>query len=142
MNPCSTQSSASARKMEGFSFWRSTQFTELYIYLYIYISIYLYIYISIYLYIYISIYIYIYGQASGVPSPPPPNGMVCQGPGVGGLACAETGRGRLELPLDGGGAGGQGSHASPSQASRKPYNAACAPVSSNLNLYFKPYTQP
>ena len=36
-----------------------------------------------------------YGQASGVPSPPPPNGMVWYGVGGGGgLACAERGGGR------------------------------------------------
>ena len=42
--------------------------------------------------IYIYAYVYIYGQASGIPSPPSPNGMVWYGGG--GLACAERGGGR------------------------------------------------
>ena len=38
--------------------------------------IYIYIHTYIHIYIYTYIHIYIHGQASGVPSPPPPNGMV------------------------------------------------------------------
>ena len=54
-----------------------------------------------------------------------------------------NGRGPLELPLDGGVVLGRrpGLTRKPF-ASRIPYNVARAPVLINLNLYFKPYTQP
>ena len=79
----------------------------------------------------------IYGQASGVPGPPPPH-MVWSGTGGGG---GRKRRGPLELPLDGGVVLGPGLTRKPF-AGRKPYNVARAPVLINLNLYFKPYTQP
>ena len=71
------------------------------------------------------------------PAPPP---MVWSGRGGGGgLACAETGGG-LELPPAGGVV--LGGRPRKPFASRIPYNVARAPVLINLNLYFKPYTQP
>ena len=49
----------------------------------------------------------------------------------------------LELPLDGGVVlGGRPGLTRKPFASRIPYNVARAPVLINLNLYFKPYTQP
>ena len=66
--------------------------------------------------------IYIYGQASGVPSPPPPPPL---GGGGGAGVC---GKGWW------GGAGGRPGLTRKPFASRKPYNVARAPVSSNLNL--------
>ena len=78
----------------------------------------------------------IYGQASGVPGPPPTwYGLVRVGGG------GRKRRGPLELPLDGGVVLGPGLTRKPF-AGRKPYNVARAPVLINLNLYFKPYTQP
>ena len=120
-----------------------------------YVSICTYIHICIH--VYVSVYvnamcihayvhphtrmrICIYGQASGVPSPPPP-AMVWsgRGGGGGGLPCAEKGGG-LELPPAGGVV--LGGRPRKPFASHIPYNVARAPVLINLNLYFKPYTQP
>ena len=63
--------------------------------------------------------------------------MVWSGRGGGG------GDWRLELPLDGGVVlGGRPGLTRKPFASHIPYNVARAPVLINLNLYFKPYTQP
>ena len=63
--------------------------------------------------------------------------------GVGGAGVCGNGRGPLELPLDGGVVlGGRPGLTRKPFASRIPYNVARAPVLINLNLYFKPYTQP
>ena len=87
----------------------------------------------------------IYGQASGVPSPPPPPQWYGL-PGVwgGGGWRVRKGVGAVWSCrwMVGVLAARATRNASPSQASRKPYSAACAPVSSNLNLHPKPYTQP
>ena len=67
------------------------------------------------------------------------------GPWYGGGRVCGNGRGPLELPLDGGVVlGGRPGLTRKPFASRIPYNvlAARAPVLINLNLYFKPYTQP
>ena len=75
------------------------------------------------------------------PAPPPPwYGLAGVG-GGGGWRVRK--RGPLELPLDGGVvlAGRPGLTRKPF-ASRIPYDVARAPVLINLNLYFKPYTQP
>ena len=65
-----------------------------------YACTYVYTYIIIIYDMYINLYIYIYGQASGVPSPPPPRlqwyGLV-RGGGAG--VCGE-GWGPLELQLE------------------------------------------
>ena len=76
------------------------------------------------------------------PPPPPPMVWFARGGGGGGWR-VRKGVGAVGAATGWwGGAGGQGSHTSPSQASRKPCNAARAPVSSNLINKFKPYTQP
>ena len=71
--------------------------------------------------------------------------MVWSGRGGGGVGpgVCGNGRGALELPLDGGVVlGGRPGLTCKPFASRIPYNVAGAPVLINLNLYFKPYTQP
>ena len=70
--------------------------------------------------------------------------MVWSGRGVGGGAgVCGNGRGSLELPLDGGVVlGGRPGLTRKPFARRIPYSVARAPVLINLNLYFKPYTQP
>ena len=91
---------------------------------------------------FICLYIYTDTQASGVPSPPP-NGVVWYGVAGergGGLAgvCGE-GWGPLELQLE-----KRPGVTAKASIVRKPYASAEAPAPAfiNLNLNFKPYTQP
>ena len=73
----------------------------------------------------ICIYGQAYGQASGVPSPPPPpKGMVWKGPGVvGGPSVCGEGLGPLELQLEGRpGVTDEASIVRKPYASHEPYN--------------------
>ena len=75
------------------------------------------------------------GQASGVPSPPPPR-LVWFGRGAGCFACAERGRGSWVGGCRGAARGDrEGRDLRRPFASHKPYNAWRVPVFTNLNLY-------
>ena len=77
-----------------------------------------------------------------VPGPPPPwYGLVGVGGGGGWRLRKRPGAVGAATGWWGGAGGGPGLTRKPA-ASRKPYNVGRAPVLINLNLYFKPYTQP
>ena len=101
-----------------------------------------YIYVHVNVCTYVSMYICTHAyvvRRLAVPAPPPPPppwyGLVGVGGGAAGMRAGPVGAAT-------GCCGGRPGLTRKPLASRKPYNVARAPVLINLNLYFKPYTQP
>ena len=81
------------------------------------------------------------GRCLAFPPPPPP---AAKGLGAGGGACGK-GSGPLELQMEGrpGSQRGPGSYTNPTQAINPiTWRSSACSCYINLNLYFKPYTQP